>query len=645
MKIDLRPVILISALASCAALGAAGCEDNASRTNGRCNCTTGESCSAADLVECEKQKSICDCATGKTAAGNPCSQEDLNRCEGSVVLKGCNCDTGEGCTEEQLAICNQDVCDCTRKVGCSTAQLAACPDCDCETGNYCSVEELDSCVKCDCMTKTNCDEVELAGCPPCNCKTKRWCSTEELAACPKCDCMSKTNCTKQEEVECPACDCSTYEYCSQKDKIFYCGQCDCLTGQGCSDEEIKICEDTQCDCETAKYCTKAELDTCPDQQKRECDCKTGEDCYEDEWAECTKGTPDLCNCVTREGCTMSSLSRCPRRFFMECEYNKDCEEHFVCKDKVCVPAACRTNETVDEDCGPSPNPDVYWWTCWEGFCHLNGGGSSPHTVQCRSAYDCADQRQICMWGSRCGVQRCECKTDDCDKTTRCFSQDNYCSSVDSICKRAGRFVRIDDMSPTCDMSASEELNPDTGEHIMRCTNEAPGARIDGIVIVDKDNTEHLPSKVIKYYRADGISGKSEYVGTDPNAIIGEPNAFVNYKASKDCRYYEEGSSEEDKNRATTFVSLGGKGGYIVAQFDSHTFIGTRTKSIKVLELGACNLIDKNDDFNTGKDIRVSVSSDGESFTTLVGNGTPNEKNYGVLQWDRQYADTWKAASK
>lgn len=169
--------------------------------------------------------------------------------------------------------------------------------------------------------------------------------------------------------------------------------------------------------------------------------------------------------------------------------------------------------------------------------------------------------------------------DSCKKDSDCDEANNeYCNLSTGFCEQkqsAGyRYVMIEDLS-----SAEDD------------TKEDPGADIDAVVIKPSNgDAAFYIADVVAYTRSSGGSTKKddEAHAFDPDAIVGAPDAIVDYTAavagadkSATCKYYA--NSEKTK---FTFVSLGGRGGYVIGQLEADAHNGD---SIYVTEIGNCKL--------------------------------------------------------
>jgi hypothetical protein len=202
-----------------------------------------------------------------------------------------------------------------------------------------------------------------------------------------------------------------------------------------------------------------------------------------------------------------------------------------------------------------------------------------------------------------------------------------------------------------------------------------GADIDAVVLVKKDNggTKYAKS-VAGFKRGDEIAqnskdtkGVDKVNAADPEKALGAPDSLINYGGSADtdvCYYYKDGSNSAgnkkcDSDDSTycggkeececdfdyTFVSLGGKGGYIMLEMDGAIEAGDK---LDIIELGG-ECILSNTGGKAGKgtttikaagtetmEIGIAVgSSDLTKFKT-IGTGVANKGVYSISISDNMF---------
>lgn len=195
---------------------------------------------------------------------------------------------------------------------------------------------------------------------------------------------------------------------------------------------------------------------------------------------------------------------------------------------------------------------------------------------------------------------------DCSKGYVCV--DNMCQEGVAV---APKYVRIDDLSP-----------------LEAGNKEDPGADIDAIVLTKANKTVKYANRVVKYSRADGTvkDEAKKNIAANPEMALGKPDSFVDYPNSNDCYLYQKGTKAGDKTVDRPFVSLGGKGGYLVVEMDDFIEVGD---TLAVYELGKCTLQNAVDaSFNgkkgNGEAVAVQISV-GEEDGTFYQIGDSNSK--------------------
>lgn len=211
-------------------------------------------------------------------------------------------------------------------------------------------------------------------------------------------------------------------------------------------------------------------------------------------------------------------------------------------------------------------------------------------------------------------------TGGCKSNSECQT-DEVCSS-EGICVPAGnvpeapRLVRIDDLSPN-----------DAANH------EDPGADIDAVVLKKAGGATKYAASVVGYKRADGVSaeaGKAN-IAANPAMALGAPDSFVGYPENQtECYLYKKDTTPADPNVDRPFVSLGGKGGYLIVEMEDSMEAGD---TLSVLELGGCKLQNPQNSkyLNTkgiSEAIKISISISGEADGdwALVGTSEENIKD-------------------
>lgn len=239
---------------------------------------------------------------------------------------------------------------------------------------------------------------------------------------------------------------------------------------------------------------------------------------------------------------------------------------------------CTTNKVSYDLCGHegAANKDTQWMTP-DGMCVASSTGGCESNTDCETDEVCSSEG-ICVPESNVPV--------------------------------APRLVRIDDLS-------------DGGKAL-----EDPGADIDAIVLKKANGATKYAVEVKDYHRADSVSADSgkKYIAANPAMALGEPDSFVDYATKGDeateCYIYKKGEKPRDPNVDRPFVSLGGKGGYLVVEMGDVMEAGD---TLSVLELGGCKLQNTNDekDLNTpgnpeAVDISISISGKVASDWAFVG---------------------------
>ena len=233
-------------------------------------------------------------------------------------------------------------------------------------------------------------------------------------------------------------------------------------------------------------------------------------------------------------------------------------------------------------------------------------------------------------------------TNYCYVNADCASKD--CDTTTHTCKAAGqaktdyKFVRIDDVT-------------------QNASGSDPGADIDAVVLVkggasDANGAKKYAKQVKSYARGDGkSSAEGKIYAGDPDKILNAPDGLTSY-GTKDgtCIYYANGSknigeetcdldskkhtgktaSGEDCDYNYTFVSLGGKGGYIIVEMEDKIEAGDK---LDIVEIGDCKLSNTAsgktlDASAENMEVRISVSDDADSFKSLP--IASNKASKGVL---------------
>lgn len=232
-------------------------------------------------------------------------------------------------------------------------------------------------------------------------------------------------------------------------------------------------------------------------------------------------------------------------------------------------AACDEDESeAVPACEEGNNP------CGEGdyagypYCHNVGGQavcslleSCPAGSTMGSDGRCADTTSGSL-GSTCQGPN------DCQDGLVCTN--SVCSAPDD---KAFTYVRIDDLSTKC-----TETEKGCGED--------PGADIDAIVLKKGGNNSTLKyaSEVVSYLRADGkqSSNADNKMALNPEKALHAPDSFINYPNEDGICYYWAKDTSDNR----TYVSLGGKDGYLVVQMEDKIEAGD---TLDVLEIGDCML--------------------------------------------------------
>lgn len=241
-------------------------------------------------------------------------------------------------------------------------------------------------------------------------------------------------------------------------------------------------------------------------------------------------------------------------------------------------------------------------------------------------------------------------TNTCNKDGDCSGSTPHCNLSTHTCEAASneyKFVRIDDVS-------------------TKASGSDPGADIDAVVLVKKDNGGTFYATAVKGFgRSDGKSlekGKvnaSKVYAADPSKALDKPDSLVNYGKTDNadlCYYYKDGSNSAGNSKCNssssdycgndescecdfdyTFVSLGGETGYIVLEMGAAIEGGDK---LDIVEVGDCKLTNTGSkaaangtDGNAGaENIKVSVSitdADASKFKTL---GDPKKASKGIASF-------------
>ena len=206
-------------------------------------------------------------------------------------------------------------------------------------------------------------------------------------------------------------------------------------------------------------------------------------------------------------------------------------------------------------------------------------------------------------------------TGSCESDSQCES-DQVCDTVNKQCvaktgSQKPRLVRIDDLT---------ELNDNDKKN-----GDDPGADIDTVVLTKASGKAVYVTEVNGFKRGDGKSAQGEdySIASNPQAVVGAPSSFVDYPTdTKNCYYYKK-DTDPNASPVRPFVSLGGKGGYIVVVMGEDIEAGD---TLNVLELGGCtlqNTKDKKTQVATGKEaVKVQVSISGKDGDwALVGDSS------------------------
>lgn len=176
------------------------------------------------------------------------------------------------------------------------------------------------------------------------------------------------------------------------------------------------------------------------------------------------------------------------------------------------------------------------------------------------------------------------------------------------------YVKIDDLSPV------EYDKP---------TKEDPGVDIDAIVLkksAENGGGTYYAAGVSGYARGDGKSTTESTRAYDPEQALGQPDSFLGYPNDMvNCQYYKGTVPQKDTDeRAYTFVSLGGEGGYLIVNMDGKIEQGD---SIDIIELSDCTLQNtksmngqKSNKEDIGLKVQVSTGRSVDSEWTVIGSG-------------------------
>jgi hypothetical protein len=217
-------------------------------------------------------------------------------------------------------------------------------------------------------------------------------------------------------------------------------------------------------------------------------------------------------------------------------------------------------------------------------------------------------------------------SDECQSGLSCYN--NQCSSAAEV--EDYKYVRIDDMSPKCETDSNGKCK----------SSEDPGADIDAIALIKSDGSVSYAASVKGYGRSDDTpSAKADNeMAVNPERALREPDSFIHYPNDKDgiCYYWKQDTNPTTNNAERTYVSLGGKGGYLIVQMANSIVAGDK---IDVLELGDCTLYNTSSkpgaEAGKAKDneeiqVQVSVSGDVSGDWKTIGTGKATK---GVISFD------------
>jgi len=185
-------------------------------------------------------------------------------------------------------------------------------------------------------------------------------------------------------------------------------------------------------------------------------------------------------------------------------------------------------------------------------------------------------------------------TNKCTSNANCSGTTPVCNTVTGVCESAAsatefKFVKIEDLSE-------------------KKAGSDPGADIDTVLLVKKDGSVKKVASVVGYKRGDQKSkDNGKIYAADPEKIK-ELDSLTEYGTDNaTCKYFRDGSnsigtatapksecdSEKVDNPSATcdydysFVSLGGKDGYIIVEMEGA--IEAEDK-LNIIEVGDCKLV-------------------------------------------------------
>jgi hypothetical protein len=299
-----------------------------------------------------------------------------------------------------------------------------------------------------------------------------------------------------------------------------------------------------------------------------------------------------------------------------------------------VVAACDDDE---EEVDPATYPCTHQTECDESRCVVDQAAEFDEDDELVSEgrYHCCAANEVarggvCETAGSGGGSGDQCNDDnDCDYGFSCVSG----SCVNNSTTTNYRFVKIEDLSTACDKK--------------NCGFD-PGADIDAVVLVKSGNVTKYAKRVVGYQRSDGKSVAERGYATDATKALRAPDSFINYPIADQCNYFHADVPGNDKdNREFTFVSLGGKGGWLELEMDDIIEAGDK---LDILELGKCALY--NTESHPGKldggkaqseqiQVSISVAENNGVWVTLSDNGgklSANDTNKGILSFKISSAD-------
>jgi hypothetical protein len=249
------------------------------------------------------------------------------------------------------------------------------------------------------------------------------------------------------------------------------------------------------------------------------------------------------------------------------------------------------------------------------------------------SYDAEDDAVYCVADS---TGTCT-SNDDCENDHVCDTETSLCVPGTPEDVNEYKYVRIDDLTDANDACCGKETCDTNAEGKTVCTKEDPGADIDAIALVKADGSVTYAQNVVGYHN-NFKAGTSVFykegnkLAIDPNKALKEPNSLFQYGTAdwnknadgNSCRYVIEGAPADPDYTVEhyTFVSLGGKGGYLIVEMEKAI---ENNDTVDVLEVGNCEMITSTGGNQTSskvmnEEVSVQVSVNGEDGWVVINEG-------------------------